>query len=276
MWIVYIFIFWHKNEKSVYIKAGSIWKCVMTVMFGSLFYCLISLRRLQASGSGSMISHGGIVLSEGSSVFSLLFHLNNYEEPFFQLSFNPFHICSGHAWWSLPSPYLSPSGGVTCSTSHHWQRLSDTPCIFLLCCSWACLLQGPFLDFPTFPCSAPYHELWTLAAPISVGFWQSWASGRVGTGVRLARGWGGEQAGIFLSLPLPQVGSPGGAASSPWLQLLLNRFSKVPDFAVWHSPLVPSHLPLSLSSKGSSSLSYVYPKGTLLAMFGFSALSLPV
>lgn len=43
--------------KSVYMKVGRIGKCVMTVMFGPLFHDLVSLRRYQASGSASMLSH---------------------------------------------------------------------------------------------------------------------------------------------------------------------------------------------------------------------------
>lgn len=71
MYVVYTFISWQRNEKSVYSKVGCIWQCVMIVVFGPLFYYLISLRRHQASGSGSMLCHGAIVLSEKSSVFSV-------------------------------------------------------------------------------------------------------------------------------------------------------------------------------------------------------------
>ena len=71
MYVVYAFISWQRNKKSFYNKAGCIWQCVMIVVFGPLFYYLISLRRHQASGSGSMLSHGAIILSEKSSVSSV-------------------------------------------------------------------------------------------------------------------------------------------------------------------------------------------------------------
>ena len=62
---------------------------------------------------------------------------------------------------------------------HHWQRLCGTPCIFLLCHS---------LTFQLFPSLLHITRGWpTPAAPISAWFWQGWASGRVGTGMRLGR-----------------------------------------------------------------------------------------
>lgn len=105
--------------------------------------------RSHAPPRWSLFSQRGRLLSQ------LLFHLNNYwrtPPPFFpvHLPFNPIHASSIQAWWStlvLTLPPFRPTRGPHL----FWQRLSGAPCIFLLRHSWACLLGGPFREFPMFP-----------------------------------------------------------------------------------------------------------------------------
>lgn len=159
----------------------------------------------------------------------------------------------------------------------HWQRLCGTPCIFLLCHSWACLLWGPFLDFPTFPSSVPYH-MWLTDSSSSHISWILAGLGQWESGHWHEIGEGEEEAGIFLPLPLPQVGLQKElhlllGSSSFWIgplrfQILLG------DAGLWswllHICLCPSLLKVTVASH------HVYLQVTLLSMFGFSALSFPV
>lgn len=85
MYVVYTLPYLDKEMKVSLQQVGCMAVCNDCGVWTPVLLSTVSLRRHQASGSGSMLCHGAIVLSEKSSVFSLLFHLNNFSGNFLQL-----------------------------------------------------------------------------------------------------------------------------------------------------------------------------------------------
>lgn len=189
MYIVDVFICWHRNEKPAYSKVGSAHKCVMTMMFGPCFSEMAGFWLwFHALPWSTPFSQWGHLLSKW------LFPLHNYWGTFSlaHLYFNPIHTCNIPAWWPISAFILF--------RSNRWSQLLDGALLVDLVA---------FLHFPTMPFLglftlkfvpqlskfSLFSSLSQVASLLPAEFWKCLASRRGGTRIRLRER--GEKLGYF-------------------------------------------------------------------------------